>query len=79
MTVIFRAGTKCCKNDIQREITQTQHKAELQFLGTALLNIATNTHAEFQVILLKMTKFCSGQARNAIKNEGQMGKKCQNL
>ena len=65
MTVIFRAGTKGYKNDNQREITHRQHKVELQFLGTALLNIATNKQTKFQVfppsdhkVLLQTSKKC---------------------
>ena len=38
------------KNVIRREITQRQHRLELQFLGTALLTITTNKHTKFQVI-----------------------------
>ena len=68
------AGTKCSKNDSQREITQRQHEVELQFLGTALTNIATNTHTEFQVIPPEMMKFYSGQARNATKMKVKWGK-----
>ena len=34
----------------KREITQTQNEVELQFLGTALPNVATNKHTKFQVI-----------------------------
>ena len=79
MTVIFRAGNKCCKNDIQREITQRQHKVELQFLGTALLNIATNKHTKFKVIPPQNDKVCSRQARNAIKMKVKWGKITQNL
>ena len=79
LTVIFRAGTKCCECDIQREITQSQHEVELQFLGTALLNIATKNIPNFKSFLLKMTKFCSGQARNAIKMKVKWGKVTKNL
>ena len=43
---------------------------ELQFLGTALLNIATNKHTKFP----SDDEICSEQARDAIENEGQMGK-----
>ena len=74
MTVIFRAGTKCCKNDIQREITQRRHKAELQFLGTALLNIATNKHTKFQVTAPQDDKVLLRTSKKYYKNEGQMGK-----
>ena len=74
MTVIFRAGTKCCKNDVQREITQRQHKVELQFLGTARLNIETNEHTKFQVIPPKVEKVLLQTSKKCYKNEGQMGK-----
>ena len=40
---------KCRENDDKREISQRQHKLELQFLCTALHIITTNTHAKFQV------------------------------
>ena len=67
------AGTKCSKNDIQREITQRQHEVELQLLGTALTNIAINKRTKFQVIRPEMTKLYSGQARNAIKMKVKWG------
>ena len=74
MTVIFKAGTRCCKNDIQREITKRQHKVELQLLGTALLNIATNKHTKFQVIPPQNDKLLPQTSKKCYKNEGQIGK-----
>ena len=74
MTVILRAGTECCRNDIQREITQRQHKVELQFLGTAFLNIATKMLTKFQVIPPKDDKVLLRTSKKCYKNEGQMGK-----
>ena len=75
MTVILRAGTKCCKNDIQREITDRQHKVDLQFLGAALLNIATNKHTKFQVIPPSDDKVLLRTSKKCCKNEGQKEKK----
>ena len=74
MTVIFRAGTKCCKNDIQREIIQRHHKEELQFLGTAVLNIATKKHTKFQVIPPEDDKVLLRTSKKCYKNKGQMEK-----
>ena len=74
MTVIFRAGTKCCKNDVQREKTQIQHKVELQFLSTALLNIATNKHTKFQGIPPGDDKILLRTSKKCYKNEGLIGK-----
>ena len=73
MTVIFGAGTKWCKNDIQREITQRQQKVQLQFLGTELLNIVKNKHTKFQVIPPKDDTVLLRTSKIYYKNEGQMG------
>ena len=64
MIVILWAGTKCCKNDIQRKITQRQHKVELQLLGTAFLNIATNKHNK----VMLQTKNYSNELSNSWAN-----------
>ena len=73
MTVIFSADTKCCKNDIQSEIIQRQHKEKIQFLGTALLSFATNKHTKFQVTPALDDKVLLRTSKKCYKNEGQMG------
>ena len=55
-------------------MTGRQHKVKLQFLGTALLNIATNKHTKFQVIPPKDDKVLLWTSKKCYENEGQMGK-----
>ena len=54
--------------------SKKKHEVELQFLGTALPNIATNKHTKFQVIPPKMTQSYSGHPRNGIKMKVKWGK-----
>ena len=58
----------------KREITQRQYKVELQLLGTAHLNIATNKHTKFQVIPPEGDKVLLRTSKKWYKDEGQMGK-----
>ena len=70
MTVIFREATKCCKNDIQRKITQRKHEVELQFLGTALPNITINKRTKFQVISPEDYDIMLETSKKCYKNDG---------
>ena len=73
MTVILGQAIYSVKMTLKREITQRQHKVELQFLGTAFPNIPKNKHTKFEVIPPSDDEVLLQKSKKCYKNEGQMG------
>ena len=73
MTKLFSGQGLNATNDDPREITQRQYAIELQFLPTALPNIATNMHIIFQVIPSEDNNIMLLTGEKCYENKDQKG------
>ena len=75
MTLTIRAGTKCCKDDIQKGINSKTAQGRVMIFRHCTSKYCNKYHTKFQVIPPSGDKVLLWTSKKCYNNEGQMGEK----